>query len=307
MSKDEFMVKFRGVRGGYPMPGPTTVKYGGNTTCIEIRVDGHLIIIDAGTGIIRLGQQMMAEYAATKKPMHATILLTHLHHDHTQGFPFFVPVRHAQSQICILGPRPQQEQDLESALNQVLQPPVFPVGLEEMHSRRRVGHIRQGETLAFTDPQNYPQFFSVHDDLSCIDPNTASVKVLRGFHHPREGVLIYRIDYRGHSVVVATDTEGYIGVDRRLVDFAHGADLLIHDAEYDEHEYADTPPVRQGWGHSTWRMAVDVALAAQVQRLALTHHSPAHDDAYLEEMERKAQAHFPNAFMAIEDEPITLL
>lgn len=306
MGKESFLVKFRGVRGGYPMPGPTTVKYGGNTTCIEIRAGDHLIIIDAGTGIISLGQELLDQHEAAQTPINVLLLLTHMHHDHTQGFPFFAPFRHPQSRLCILGPRPQKEQDLESALNQVLQPPVFPVGLEGLQSERRIGHIRQGDMVVLNNAGDYPMFLNVHDDQTHVPPDAAIVTVLRGYHHPREGVLIYRIAYGGRSVVVATDTEGFIGADRRLVEFACETDLLIHDAEYDDHEYADSLPVRQGWGHSTWRMATEVALAANVKRLALTHHSPGHDDAYIDAMERKAQAIFPNAFMAVEGEPIEL-
>jgi len=306
MDKDTFLVKLRGVRGGYPMPGPTTVKYGGNTTCIEVRVGGHLIIVDAGTGIIALGQEMLRAYETDHAPMRMTMLLTHLHHDHTQGFPFFVPGRHPHSRLCILGPRPQQEQDLESALNQVLQPPVFPVGLEGLHSERHIGHVREGDMLVLNEPNDHPTLLSVQENQTQVPADAVTVNVMRGYHHPREGVLCYRINYQGRSAVVATDTEGYIGIDRRLAKFAQGADLLIHDAEYDEHEYADTPPVRQGWGHSTWRMAVELAQAAQVKHLVMTHHNPGHNDAYLDEMERKAQALFPNAFMAIENHPIYL-
>jgi phosphoribosyl 1,2-cyclic phosphodiesterase len=105
MSRDQFTVRFRGVRGGYPVPGPTTVNVGGNTTCFEVRVAGHLIIVDAGTGIISLGKEMLAHHLATGEPMRATILITHTHHDHTQGFPFFLPARRAQCTLYIFGPK----------------------------------------------------------------------------------------------------------------------------------------------------------------------------------------------------------
>jgi ribonuclease BN (tRNA processing enzyme) len=131
--------------------------------------------------------------------------------------------------------------------------------------------------------------------------------VYHGYHHPKSGILFFRITYRGHSVVIATDTEGYIDIDRKLVDFAQDADLLIHDAEYDEHEYSEETVVRQGWGHSTWRMAANVAKAAEVKQLALTHHSPMHDDAYLESMLEKTRQIFPNSILAQEERTVHIL
>ena len=117
---------------------------------------------------------------------------------------------------------------------------------------------------------------------------------------------MFRIGHRERSVVVATDTEGYVGVDQQLMWFAKGTDLLIHDAEYDEDEYVDQSLIRQGWGHSTWRMATDVALATGAKRLALVHHNTDHDDAFLEAMERKAQAVFPATFIAREGMTVEL-
>jgi len=305
MSKESFTVKFRGVRGGYPMPGPTTVNAGGNTTCIEVRVGGHLIIVDAGTGIISLGQEMMAHYLATGEPMRATILITHTHHDHTQGFPFFLPARHAGGTLYIFGPK-LLEENLQEVLARAMAPPVFPLGLEELDSCRWIQHIRQGDLIVLTDPAAPPQLLGLRDDQGHVPPDAVTVRIYYSYNHPKVGVLIFRISHQGRSVVVATDTEGYVSGDRRLVRFAQEADLLIHDAEYDEEEYADQDVIRQGWGHSTWRMATDVAMAAGAKRLALFHHSPGHDDAFLEAMEHKAQAVFPTAFIAREGKTIEL-
>jgi len=305
MSKESFTVKFRGVRGGYPMPGPTTVNAGGNTTCIEVRVGGHLIIVDAGTGIISLGQEMMAHYLATGEPMRATILITHTHHDHTQGFPFFLPARHAGGTLYIFGPK-LLEENLQEVLARAMAPPVFPLGLEELDSCRWIQHIRQGDLIVLTDPTAPPQLLGLRDDQGYVPPDAVTVKIYYSYNHPKAGVLIFRISHQGRSVVVATDTEGYVGGDQRLVRFAQETDFLIHDAEYDEEEYADQDVIRQGWGHSTWRMATDVALAAGAKRLALFHHSPGHDDAFLEAMEHKAQAVFPTAFIAREGMTVEL-
>ncbi len=299
MSEGPFVVNFRGVRGGYPMPGPTTVKTGGNTTCIQVRVAGHLIIVDAGTGIISLGQEMMAHQRATGEPMRATILMTHTHHDHTQGFPFFLPARHANGTLYIFGPK-LFEEDLQDVLARAMAPPVFPLGLEELNSDRHIQHIHQGDLIVLTEPEEPPWCLGLRDGREHVPSDAVVIQVHRSYAHPSGGVLIFRINHRQRSVVIATDTEGYIGGDRRLARFAKGADLLIHDAEYDEDEYADRGVIRQGWGHSTWRMATDVALTAGVKRLALFHHNPGHDDEFLEAMERKAQAAFPTAFIARE-------
>lgn len=305
MNEDSFTVKFRGVRGGYPMPGPTTVKFGGNTTCFEIRVADHIIIVDAGTGIISLGQEMMAHHRATGEPMRATILITHTHHDHTQGFPFFLPARHASGTFYIFGPK-LLEEDLREVLARAMAPPVFPLELEELNSQRRIQHIRQGDLIVLSNPTAPPQLLGLQDDRGQVPADAVAVRVHRSLAHPSGGVLMFRIGHHERSVVVATDTEGYIGGDRHLMWFAKGTDLLIHDAEYDEDEYAGQSLIRQGWGHSTWRMATDVALATGAKRLALVHHNTSHDDAFLEAMERKAQAVFPATFIAREGMTVEL-
>ncbi len=305
MSKDLFAVTFWGVRGGYPMPGPTTVKAGGNTTCLEVRVAGHLIIVDAGTGIIGLGRQMMAQHRATGEPMYMTILMTHTHHDHTQGFPFFLPARNANSTLYVFGPK-LLEEDLQEVLARAMLPPVFPLGLEELNSQRHIQHIRQGDVLLLTDPAKPPRIKGPRDNQAQVPPDAVTVRVHHSYSHPKGGVLVFRIQHQERSVVFATDTEGYCGGDQRLIRFAKGADLLIHDAEYDEDEYASQNTVRQGWGHSTWRMATDVALAAGVKQLALFHHNPLHDDAFLEDMESRAQAVFAGTFLAREGVSVEL-
>lgn len=305
MSEDKFTITFWGVRGGYPMPGPTTVKYGGNTTCIEIEIGKHHLVVDGGTGIIGLGKKMMQEHLETGEPIRATILVTHTHHDHTQGFPFFVPTRYYNSYLNFFGPHLLVTKErFEDFLDRVMQPPVFPIGLEELYSKRRIEQARHGDTIILTDPEMPALHYELGAEIDPYPEDAVVIKVNHGYHHPKNGILFFRISYKGRSVVIATDTEGYIGGDRKLIQFAQGADLLIHDAEYDEHEYANDTIVRQGWGHSTWRMAADVAIAAGAKKLVLTHHNPGHDDEYLESMLEKAKTIFPNTQLAREGEPI---
>jgi len=296
-SEQTFEVTFWGVRGGYPKPGPTTVEFGGNTTCMEIRVADRLIIVDAGTGIVGLGEKLFTQHRADKKPIVATILFTHTHHDHTQGFPFFRPSHLGSSILYIFGPK-LLHQDLEVVLDRAMLPPVFPVRLEDLKSMRIIRNISENEMLVLGD-SNEPQVCNAYRDNLACSPWEVRVRIMRSYAHPQGGVFIYSIEAGGRRVVIATDVEGYAGGDRRLINFARGADLLIHDAEYTTDEYLGTP-ARQGWGHSTWEMAVEVAQAAGVGQLALTHHSVYHDDAFMADMERQAQARFPATVVARE-------
>jgi phosphoribosyl 1,2-cyclic phosphodiesterase len=288
------------VRGGHPQPGPATNKFGGNTTCLEIRAGHHLIIIDAGTGIIGLGDQLAAQHRVDKEPIMATILFTHTHHDHTQGFPFFVPSFIGSSTLYIFGPKLLHE-DLERALARAMLPPAHPVSLEELNSMQVIRNISDFEAIVFTEPGAPPHVCNVYRDCAMCSSSPWQVKVtiMRSYAHPQH-VFCYRVEIDDKTLIVATDTEGYVGGDKRLIRFAREADLLIHDGEYTTEEYLDPVRSRQGWGHSTWEMAVEVAQAANAKRLILTHHNARHDDAFLEEMERQAQAIFPATTMARE-------
>lgn len=298
MPEQTFSVTFWGVRGGYPKPGPTTNQFGGNTTCLEVRAGHHLIIIDAGTGIIDLGEKLMAQHQADGKPIVATILFTHTHHDHTQGFPFFIPSRLGSSVLYIFGPK-WLHQDLEAVLAHAMLPPVFPVALDELGSLRVIRNISESEMIVLNKPDAPPEVCNIYRELEACSPWEVRVMILRSYSHP-QGVFVYRIEMDNRKLVFATDVESYAGGDQQLIRFARQADLLIHDAEYTAEEYLDGKPPRQGWGHSTWEMAVEAAQAAGVKKLVLTHHNAHHDDAFLEDMERQAQAIFPATLVARE-------
>ena len=300
MANSKFWIRFRGVRGGYATPGPTTMKYGGNTPCLEVHAGPHLFIIDGGTGIIGLGQEIMAEQRATGQPVTLLLLLTHVHNDHIQGLPLFRPAMCDKCQLHFFGPQPINGLDLEETLQRIMRPPLSPISQQDILSRRYYTHITHGARILLTDPTQPPTHIQAHEMQDDVPENSVIIDTHHSYAHPQQGVLIYRVTYQEHSFVFATDVEGYIGLDRRLIAFARDVDLLVHDAEYDEDEYADGSTVKQGWGHSTWRMAADVAKAANVRRLILTHHSPFHDDDDLDEMEKKAEAVFPDTQMARE-------
>ena len=300
---ESMKVTFWGVRGSYPMPGLSTARVGGNTTCVQVQAGNHLIILDAGTGSIGLGQSLMAQYRQDKKPITATLLFTHTHHDHTQGFPFFAPTQIQSTTLYVFGPK-TLHQDLEEVLGRAMLPPVFPIRLDELPCVRVICNLHEAETILFdsedAEPHTFERTVQVPDS-----PQSVKVQVMHSYAHP-QGVFIYRIDYGGKAMVFATDTEGYANGDQRLIRFARGADLLIHDAQYTQDEYASATSPTQGWGHSTWTMAVDVAKAAGVQKLALFHHEPAHNDDFLQALEKEAQAKFPPTVVAREGMQIVL-
>jgi phosphoribosyl 1,2-cyclic phosphodiesterase len=303
---DKFIVRFRGVRGSYPMPGKTTSRVGGNTSCVEVWAGGHLIIIDAGTGLIGLGKDLMKKYRASgeKEPIVATMLFSHTHHDHTQGFPFFDPAHEGPSVLYMFGPKTFYE-DIEEALSRAMLAPSFPVALTELKSLKVMSNIEESEVVIL-DQGSDPQILNVYHDEREDSPDAVEIEVMRSFAHPKGGVSVYKISLAGKSMVYASDTESYVGGDTRLIEFARGTDLLIHDAQYTNEEYVTGPIPKQGWGHSTPEMAIAVAQAAKVKKLALFHHDPSHDDDTLAEIERKAQEAFPNTILAYEGLTIEL-
>jgi len=303
MDTDKYMVRFWGTRGSYPTPGPHTIRYGGNTTCVELQVGRQTVVIDAGTGIINLGNDLLRRsHEQGNKPIVATILLTHMHHDHTQGFPYFVPAYVGTSKLHILGPR-TFDQEIEEILNHAVLPPSFPVSLHEMSSVKVIRSLQGTEMVVIDQEQGNLHIYNIfHDHIDCT-PDIICVRIHKSYAHPKSGVYIYRVEWNGKSVVFASDTEGYVDTDRRLVEFARDTDLIIHDAQYTEEEYALK---KQGWGHSTPQMACDVARMANAKRLVLFHHEPLNDDDQITAMERKAQEMFPATIAAYEGLEITL-
>ena len=267
-------VRFWGVRGSIPTPGPSTVKYGGNTSCVEVRADGEIIILDSGTGIRPLGLALAEEFKG--RPLHITILITHTHWDHVQGFPFFRPAYDEKNQIRILGYEGARE-GLASVFSGQMESPYFPIGLSELPSHIIIEEIKDME-------------FSI-----------GRVKVRGAFmNHP--GVCVgYRLQTSGGIVAYLPDNEPFYrlpgqpdrqlccneqaldfarGEDRKMTHFVKDADVLIIDAQYDRTEYQR----HVGWGHGCVDDAVVLALQAGVKRLYLFHHDPNHGDEKISDM-----------------------
>lgn len=296
---DELRVKFWGVRGSYPTPGSGTVKYGGNTACVEIRAGERTIILDAGTGIIPLGREL-----ARRRALEVVLLLSHLHHDHTQGFPFFVPAYMPNARLHIFGPGGTPE-TLSKVLEQNQSSETFPVSLRDMAAAKEICSVRESQVIVWGGAG--VRVMDSGEGLGS-DNDAVVIRIHKSYAHPG-GVYVYRIAWRGKSVVYATDTEGYVGTDRRLVQFARDADLLIHDAQYsEEHYYGQLAgfPAVQGYGHSTVKMACEVAAAAEVSRLVLFHHDPGYLDTQVLGLENAARAYFSESQAAYEGQEVSL-
>jgi len=293
---DKLEIKFWGVRGSHPTPGPGTVKYGGNTASVEITAGDKTLILDAGTGIIPLGHELVRNAGVQKTPLEVILLFSHLHHDHTQGFPFFEPAYLPQSHVHIFGPGISPE-TLEAALEANQSPTNFPISLREMAATKDIRSVHETQMVVWDENGVY-----ITEAGSKLGDDALIVRIHRSYAHPG-GVYVYRVEWQGQSIVYATDTEGYVGTDRRLVNFARKADLLIHDAQYSEAHYkgqlADFPAT-QGYGHSTVGMACEVAKAADVGTLVLFHHEPTYEDSLLDEIEREAQTRFEKTVAAYE-------
>ena len=262
------LVRFWGVRGSVASPGPDTAQVGGNTSSVEVTCGDTRIVFDAGTGLRGLGRELVERGERAKM----TLLLSHYHWDHIQGLPFFAPVYDKRSELTIVGGK-SGVMTVGEALRHQMMAPVFPVPLEGVGARLSTREVD-------------------HDDSFYVDE--VRVRVARG-DHPG-GVVAYRLDHGGASVVYATDIESRGRIDDGLRSLAEGADILIFDAQYAPEEY----PSKVGWGHSTFVEGAELARAAGVGTYVLYHHDPSRTDAAVALFEERARAHFAKSVAARE-------
>lgn len=271
--KNQFRIQFWGVRGSIPCPGPETVRYGGNTPCLDMVVNGERLIFDGGTGLRVLGQSLLSQ-----RNLEAYMFFTHSHWDHIQGFPFFVPAFVPGNMFHIYGAIAPNEETVEQRLHNQMLHPNFPVPLRVMQANLRFYDLEVGDKISIGD-----------------------VIVENGrLNHPGEAIG-YRVTCQGKTAAYVSDTEHFPeGLDENVLHLAHEADVLIIDATYTDEEYYSKKSSKVGWGHSTWQEAVKIAKAAKVKQLVIFHHDPLHNDDFLDEVGRQAVAQFPNTILARE-------
>jgi len=255
-------VKFWGTRGSLAKPGPTTLRYGGNTSCVEVRSSaGSLVVLDCGTGAHELGLQLVAERGGA---VDGHLLITHTHWDHIQGIPFFQPLFIPGSNWDIYGPR-GVAQSLQTTLAGQMEHAYFPVTLDQFAASIRFHDLVEG-VFAIGDIRIVARYLN-HPALTL------------GYRLEVDGVsIVYCCDHEPHSHLMAAGTEPLTGMDRRYADFVAGADLVIHDSQYTASEYAS----KIGWGHSPVEYAVRVCRDAGVKQLLLTHYDPLRQDAAID-------------------------
>lgn len=270
LGKSDFYVTFWGTRGSIACAGPDTIRYGGNTSCIEVMCGTRRLIFDGGTGLRKLGREI-----AKEGPQEIDLFLTHTHLDHIIGLPFFVPFHIPGNHPRVWAGNLLPDNSLKGVLADMMQAPLFPVPPETFRANVKFIDFEVGETLEPGDG---------------IRLRTAPL------NHPN-GACGYRIDYAGKAICYITDTEHYAGgIDETVADLVRGADIMIYDATYTDEEYARYV----GFGHSTWREGVKLADHAAVKTLVVFHHEPTHDDDFMDEIADAVDEARPGSIVARE-------
>jgi phosphoribosyl 1,2-cyclic phosphodiesterase len=279
-------ITFWGVRGSIPTPGPHTVQIGGNTSCVEVRAGKAILIFDGGTGLRLLGKKLLPEM-----PITAHMFFSHVHWDHIQGFPFFEPAFVPGNVFHLYGGN-IVSRTLEETLAGQMENPNFPVSLGAMGAKMVFRDLAEGEPVIIDDGEG------------------SQVRVTSAQGNHPQGVRAYRLEYRGKSIVYATDTEHYPDrIDENLLNLSKGVDILIYDAQYTPEEYtgtAGTGGSKKGWGHSTFEEGAKLAKLAGAKRFVLFHHDPIQSDAAVRDKEKRARALFPDVIAAHEGLTIEL-
>jgi phosphoribosyl 1,2-cyclic phosphodiesterase len=265
----DFTVRFWGVRGSIPCPGPDTQRYGGNTSCVEVRCGPHLLILDAGTGLRALAASLGPE------TQDADVLFTHSHLDHVNGWAFFLPLTDARHRFNVWAGHLQRPHRLDGVLARFLDDPLAPVHL---------GNLRADLT---------------YHEITAADSFTPREGVFvrtAPLNHPN-GATGYRIEYAGRAICYITDTEHVPGrTDANVLALIEGADIVIYDSTYTEDEY----PNYVGWGHSTWQEGVRLSDRAGAKLFVAFHHDPNHGDATMDRIAEELARARPGSIVARE-------
>ena len=280
-----FKVKFRGVRGSYPIADKDFLQYGGNTSCVEVNVNGHLIILDAGTGLINLGNELMQKYIASgltqqeRTPVKATLLISHIHQDHIQGFTFFRPLHIPSSEINVFG-NVNYNETLSDELANLLFGKSFPLDLGDIAGNLNIRDLNETEGIILRHGEP-PIIKRIENEDEKPEGDDVLITCYRSYAHPQEGVYVYKISYKDKVMVYATDKESYLGGDKKLANFARGCNLLIHDSQYTTEDYLNSFVPKQGYGHSTFNMAIECKNQVGAEKLVFFHLDPEYNDEKL--------------------------
>lgn len=264
-------VKFWGVRGSTPTPQSENLRYGGNTSCVEVRLGDQLFVFDCGTGFRILGHGLKHEFG--DRPVSAHVFVSHFHWDHIQGIPFFGPLYDNPENHFVFHSS-GRNRSLKRVMEDQMTSPYFPVNLNEMKARREFRDVEEGRI-----------------ELDGVTVQTSWL------NHP-QGCLGFRLETKDGVFVYATDNEpGNELFDKNVRQLAAGADVLIYDSQYLPEEYAAK---RRGWGHSHWREAVNVVMESGARELILYHHDPDHDDNCIDKVVTEARNYYPRVRAASE-------
>ena len=264
-------IKFWGVRGSTPTPQLENMRYGGNTACVEVSLGERTYIFDCGTGFRNCGKSLAARSGG--KPVEAHIFISHFHWDHIQGIPFFAPLYDGRDNRFLFHSS-NRSRGLQRAIEEQMADPYFPVDMSEMEAHRN--------------------FYDIEEDR--IDFDNCVIQSM-WLNHP-QGCLGFRMETSEGTLVYATDNEpGNEVFDKNVRKLAEGADVLIYDAQYLPEEYEAR---KRGWGHSTWREAVNIVMESGAKELVLFHHDPDHDDACIDKIVKAAQDYYPKVVAASE-------
>ena len=277
MAKSPMRVRFWGVRGSIACPGPSTIRYGGNTPCIEVRCDEHVLVFDAGTGLRPLGLELIKD----KNIRNVDIFITHCHLDHVVGLPFFAPLFRKGYRVRVWAGNLLPANSIERVMRMLMSSPLFPIQIEIFKAAIEFHDFKSGDVLR---------------------PQENVVLRTAPLDHP-DGSNGYRLEYGGRTFALVSDTEGFPGkCDKELLSLADHADLAVYDATYTEDEIVS----RIGWGHSTWLRGIRLAEKANVRHLCLFHHDPSHDDDFMDTLAAEANDARPGTVTAREGQIIDL-